>query len=39
MRDDRFSRQRDRLYGLLDGVPHCLAATLRNGIVRAIALR
>jgi uncharacterized protein len=39
VKDDRFSEQRYRLYGLLDGVPHCLAATLRNGLVRAISLR
>jgi uncharacterized DUF497 family protein len=39
VKDDRFSEQRYRLYGLLDGVPHCLAATLRNGVVRAISLR
>lgn len=39
VKDDRFSEQRYRLYGLLDGVPHCLAATLRNGIVRSISLR
>jgi uncharacterized DUF497 family protein len=39
VKDDRFSEQRYRLYGLLDGVPHCLAAALRNGIVRAISLR
>ncbi|MFN7400004.1 MAG: BrnT family toxin [Sandaracinobacter sp.] len=39
VRDDRFSEQRYRIYGLLDDVPHCLAATLRNGVVRAISLR
>jgi uncharacterized protein len=38
--DDRFAgEQRYRMYGLLDGRPHCLAAVLRNGIVRAISLR
>lgn len=31
--------QRYRLYGLLDGKPHCLAAVLRNGVIRAISLR
>jgi uncharacterized DUF497 family protein len=35
VKDDRFSEQRYRIYG----VPHCLAATLRNGVVRAISLR
>lgn len=39
VKDDRFSEQRYRIYGLLEGVPHCLAATLRNGVVRAISLR
>ena len=37
--DRRFSESRYRLYGLLDGAPFCLAATLRNGIVRAISFR
>ena len=37
--DDRFTEQRYRLYGLIDGVPHCLAAVFRNGSVRAISLR
>ena len=40
VRDDRFSgEQRYRLYGVLDGRPHCLAAVLRDGSVRAISLR
>lgn len=39
VKDDRFAEQRYRIYGLLEGVPHCLAATLRNGFVRAISLR
>lgn len=40
VKDDRFvGEQRYRMYGLLDGVPHCLAAVLRNGIVRAISFR
>ena len=38
--DDRFAgEQRFRLYGTLDGVPHCLAAVLRDGTVRAISFR
>ncbi len=38
--DDRFaSEQRFRIYGLLDGRPCCLAAVLRNGVVRAISFR
>lgn len=37
--DHRFAEQRYRLYGLIDGVPHCLAAVFRNGRVRAISLR
>lgn len=37
--DGRFAEQRYRLYGLIDGVPHCLAAVFRNGSVRAISLR
>ena len=40
VRDDRYGgEQRFRLYGLLDGRPHCLAAVFRDGIVRAISLR
>ena len=31
--------QRYRMYGLLDGRPHCLAAVLRGETVRAISLR
>lgn len=37
--DARFEERRFRLYGLIDGRPHCLAATLRDGRVRAISLR
>jgi uncharacterized DUF497 family protein len=37
--DDRFAERRFRLYGLLDGKPHCLAAALNDGIVRAISFR
>jgi uncharacterized DUF497 family protein len=35
----RFAEPRYRLYGLIDGVAYCLAATNRNGRVRAISLR
>ncbi len=31
--------RRFRLYGLLDGHPHCAVVTLRDGVVRAISLR
>ena len=38
--DDWFGgEQRYRIYGLLDGIPHCLAAVLRDGTVRAISFR
>ena len=40
VKDDRFAgEQRYRLYGMLAGVPHCLAAVLRDGVVRAISFR
>ena len=39
MQDDRFAEQRMRLYGMLDGLPHCAAATMRGGVVRVISLR
>ena len=40
VRDERFAgEQRYRLYGRIDGVPHCLAAVMRSGNVRAISLR
>lgn len=35
----RFDEARYHLYGLIGGVPHCLAAVDRNGKVRAISLR
>ena len=37
--DDRFAEDRFRLYGLIDGVAHCAAGTLRGGAVRVISLR
>jgi uncharacterized protein len=38
--DERFAGERRyRLYGRIDGVPHCLAAVMRSGMVRAISLR
>lgn len=37
--DDRFAEPRFRLYGLIDGVAHCVAGTERNGKVRVISLR
>jgi len=37
--DQRFSEPRLRACGLIDGEAHCLAYTLRNGVVRAISLR
>lgn len=40
VKDDRFDgEQRYRLYGLLNGQPHCLAAVLRDGVIRAISFR
>ncbi len=33
------SERRFRLYGLLDGTPHCAVVTFRAGIPRAISLR
>ncbi|QYE33010.1 BrnT family toxin (plasmid) [Polymorphobacter sp. PAMC 29334] len=35
----RFDEPLYRIYGTLDGVPRCLAATLRNGTVRGISFR
>ena len=35
----RFDEPRYRLYGLIEGVIHCLAAIDRNGRLRAISLR
>ncbi|MBV8685805.1 MAG: BrnT family toxin [Alphaproteobacteria bacterium] len=37
--DLRFGEPRYRLYGLIDGLPHCLAATDRGQAMRAISLR
>ena len=38
--DHRFAgEQRYRLYGLLDGKPHCLAVVIRDGVVCAISFR
>jgi uncharacterized DUF497 family protein len=37
--DERFSEPRYRAYGLIDGVAHCLAFTMRGNVVRAISLR
>lgn len=37
--DDRFDEPRFRLYGLIDGVAHCVAGTDRGGKVRVISLR
>jgi uncharacterized protein len=37
--DLRFSEPRFRLYGLIDGVAHCLAGADRDGSIRVISLR
>jgi uncharacterized DUF497 family protein len=37
--DARFAEPRFRLYGTLDGSPHCAAVTMRGGVVRVINLR
>ncbi len=37
--DDRFAEPRMRAYGLIDGLPYCLAYTALRGPVRAISLR
>jgi uncharacterized DUF497 family protein len=39
VQDERFEERRVRLYGMLDGLPHCAAATLRAGVLRVISLR
>ena len=41
MIDDRADYGEDRFigYGLLDGLPHCLVFTTRDGTVRPISLR
>ncbi|WP_030540306.1 BrnT family toxin [Sphingobium sp. DC-2] len=37
--DSRFEEPRFRLYGLIDGLAHCVAGTDRGGKVRVISLR
>ncbi|MBB5697012.1 BrnT family toxin [Sphingomonas yantingensis] len=37
--DDRFAEPRFRIYGMIDGVWHCAAVTLRGSNVRVINLR
>ena len=37
--DERFEEPRFRAYGMIDGLAHCLAFTLRGPVVRAISLR
>ena len=37
--DGRYGEPRFRAYGLLDGLPYCLAYAVRDGVVRAISLR
>lgn len=38
--DSRFqNEQRFRIYGMIDGLPHCAAVTLRGAVVRVISLR
>ena len=37
--DDRFDESRYRVYGTIDGVWYCLAATVRDEVIRAISLR
>lgn len=39
--DDRhdYGEPRYRSFGLLDGVPHCLVFTIRDGEIRPISLR
>src|SRR3546814_11569531 len=36
---DRFEEPRYRVYGFIDDVPHCLAATDRGGMARVLRLR
>lgn len=40
-RDDRnqYGEVRYRAWGLIEGLPHCLAFTFRSGRIRAISLR
>ena len=37
--DTRFAEDRYRLYGTIDGIPHCAAVTIRGKAVRVINLR
>ena len=37
--DGRYAEPRMRAYGLIDGVPYCLAYVIRSNGVRAISLR
>lgn len=37
--DDRFDEPRFRIYGLIEGIAHCAAVTLRGDVVRVISLR
>lgn len=37
--DDRFAEERYRAYGLIDGIAHCLAYTMRGEVYRVISLR
>ena len=37
--DERFTEQRFRIYGQIDGVWHCAAVTMRGQVVRIINLR
>jgi uncharacterized DUF497 family protein len=37
--DDRFEEARFRIYGLIDGLPYCVAGTHRGAKVRIISLR
>jgi uncharacterized protein len=39
LRDPRFEEERYRLYGLIDDLWYCLAATYRGKTTRAISLR
>lgn len=36
---ESYGEVRYRAWGLLDGLPHCLAFTVRNGAIRPISLR
>ena len=39
IQDGRFAEPRFRAFGLLDGLPYCLAYTIRDGAIRAISFR